>query len=219
MKLNDIVLPDYGEMLHDYIIENLQGREKAEYLLAFQQYFKVYEYGLVGERAVLIINDITDECVAFMERYRDIMERDNLCEYSRTRMSDTVEYLRVLREQNCTIKDTSQTEKSADKLEPQQILLPHELDTERARLCFAKAFEAGFMERTETGYKWLFQNGSKATLAYFTEKVFCPQITDTYPEVLINKLFGVSRIGKARTQVYDARKPQVWRNQIDRLFN
>jgi len=97
--------------------------------------------------------------------------------------------------------------------------LPLEADTERARKYFHRAVEAGYMKTTGTGYKWLFGgNRGKVRLAYFLEKVYCPNGQGQMPESALNRLFNVNRIGSARTQILDAKKPQRWRRQIDELF-
>lgn len=102
-----------------------------------------------------------------------------------------------------------------EQTNPSSLELPTELDTERARKYLKKAIEYSWIKPTSTGYHF---NKSKTQLAYFTEKVFCPNKTDEYPETALNKLFGVSRLGSARTQIYNAKKPQKWRPGIDNFF-
>lgn len=97
--------------------------------------------------------------------------------------------------------------------------LPSELDTDRARKCFAKAIEAKYIEVTDSGLKWKFGgNRGKVRLGYFIQKVFCPNNTENIPETAINKLFGVNRIGSAIGQILYAKKVQKWKNEIDKLF-
>lgn len=98
--------------------------------------------------------------------------------------------------------------------------LPSEIDTEQARKYFARAIEAKYMTPTANGYKWEFggKRGGLARLGYFVERVFCPTNTEQLPEQAINKLFGVTRIGSATTQLHNAKKPQKWRAEIDKLF-
>lgn len=107
------------------------------------------------------------------------------------------------------------TQQQEEIEEKGMITLPDELNTDRAKKYFKKAMEYSWIKPTSTGYHF---NKSKTQLAYFTEKVFCPNKTDEYPETALNKLFGVSRLGSARTQIYNAKKPQKWRPEIDDFF-
>lgn len=97
--------------------------------------------------------------------------------------------------------------------------LPSELDTTRAREYFGKAQEAGFIAKTDTGFKWTMTagRGALAQLAYFCGRVYCPSNVERLPETALNRLFGVSRIGSALTQVNNA-SPQKWRQRIDSMF-
>ena len=101
-----------------------------------------------------------------------------------------------------------------------ELTLPSELDTERARIYFAKAIEAQYIEATASGLQWIFgsERGRKASLGYFILKVFCPNNTEQIPEKAVNQLFGVDRIGSAISQILNAKKPQKWRKTIDDLF-
>lgn len=100
------------------------------------------------------------------------------------------------------------------------VKMPDELNTDRARKYFARAIECGYMKPIANGYKWEFgdKRGGLARLGYFVERVFCPTNTEQLPEQAINKLFGVTRIGSATTQLHNAKKPQKWRAEIDKLF-
>lgn len=100
------------------------------------------------------------------------------------------------------------------------VTLPDELDTDRSRKYFARAVELGYMKPNGSGYKWVFcgKRGGLARLGYFVERVFCPTNTEELPEQAINTLFGVNRIGSAITQLHNAKKPQKWRAEIDKLF-
>jgi len=97
------------------------------------------------------------------------------------------------------------------------LYLPSELDTDRARVYFTRAVEVGYMQPTQTGYKWVFggARGALVRLGYFVERVFCPTNTEALPEQAINRLFGVNRIGSAVTQLHNAKTPQKWRAEID----
>ena len=80
---------------------------------------------------------------------------------------------------------------------------------------FDKAIEMGFMEKTESGYKWM---GSKASLGYFISIIHgsginCEQI----PYKHLEELFGVKRLDRAVSEMADVQKPQKWRGKIDKL--
>lgn len=101
-----------------------------------------------------------------------------------------------------------------------ELTLPSKLDTERARRYFAKAIEAQYIKKTESGLQWVFgsDRGRKVSLGYFIQKVYCPNNTEDIPEKAVNQLFGVERIGSAISQIQNAKKPQKWRKTIDILF-
>lgn len=80
---------------------------------------------------------------------------------------------------------------------------------------FEKALKAGFMRREGDGYKWLYDNGSKASLAYFISKVFNPTMTSQIPYKMLNRLFGVNRLEASLRQVLEAKKEQRWKKAID----
>ena len=96
--------------------------------------------------------------------------------------------------------------------------IPQELNTDRAKEIFAKAVEAGYMEKTATGYKWLYNSGSKASLAYFIMQVFSPDNTKQIPFKALGQLFDVTRLDRALDQAATAKKPQQWRGAIDNLL-
>lgn len=72
--------------------------------------------------------------------------------------------------------------------------------------CFAKLINAGYMYKVGDGcrYKW---HKSKALLAYTMEKIFCKNSTDKFPETMLNNMFGVNRLGQARSQLYNSSNP------------
>ena len=96
--------------------------------------------------------------------------------------------------------------------------IPQELNTDRAKEIFAKAVKAGYMEKTATGYKWLYNSGSKASLAYFIMQVFSPDNTKQIPFKALGQLFDVTRLDRALDQATTAKKPQQWRGAIDNLL-
>ena len=84
--------------------------------------------------------------------------------------------------------------------------------------CYEKAINSGMAEKTEDGYKWLYNNGSKASLAYFLYKLFNPNGTGQIPYQRLNKLWNVTRLDSALSQTLNAKHPQRWRTQIESLF-
>ena len=99
--------------------------------------------------------------------------------------------------------------------EESNLMLPEELDTPMARKYFRVALEKGWMEKTETGFKW---TQSKVELAYFCFKIYCPNRTEQFPESTLNRLFGVNRLQSALYQMEGAAKPQKWKGAIDCVF-
>ena len=93
-----------------------------------------------------------------------------------------------------------------------------EPQSERAKKAFVKAVEAGYMEKTATGYKWLYANASKASLGYFIMKVYSPENTKQIPFKALEGVFDVKRLDRAVEQATNVKKPQPWREQIDNLL-
>lgn len=111
--------------------------------------------------------------------------------------------------------------------ESKGLKLPKELNTERARMAFAKAIELKYMEPVADGrFRWIGTNdkGIRAELAYFLGRVYNYENTisgnagEGFPEEALNELFGVTRLYSSLTQVYNAQKPQRWRSLIDEIF-
>lgn len=90
--------------------------------------------------------------------------------------------------------------------------------TKREDYYFDKAINAGLMEKDGVGYKWLYNNGSKASLAYFLKKVFNPDDISRTPFKRLEALFNVSRLAAATNKLLEAIKAQKWRAEIDKLF-
>ena len=80
--------------------------------------------------------------------------------------------------------------------------------------CFRKLINNGYMCKNGDGYKW---NKTKALLAYAMEKIFCKNNSDKFPETMLNGLFGVTRLGQARSQLYNSSNPPRGANRIDDL--
>ena len=72
-------------------------------------------------------------------------------------------------------------------------------------------------EKTEDGYKWKYNNGSKASLAYFLYKLFNPNSTGRIPFKKLNAIWGVTRLDSALNQVISGR--QKWKDEINNFFN
>ena len=97
--------------------------------------------------------------------------------------------------------------------EPQEgdeLSLPKELDTKKARKYFAKAIEKKYIEKEGTGkFRWLgtTDKGNRSELAYFCGKIYGYVYTITgnagenFPEESLNNLFGVTRLYSSLTQV------------------
>lgn len=92
-------------------------------------------------------------------------------------------------------------------------------ETEREKKYFAKAIEAGLMEKDGENYRWLHNNGMKASLGYFLNRVFNPKGTAQIPYQRMENLFNVTRLDTAIDQALTAKKPQKWREEIDTLFD
>lgn len=73
------------------------------------------------------------------------------------------------------------------------------LGTPKAKRYFPLAVKDGFIVRTENGYR-RGEGVTKADLAYLLDKVYSD---GSFPEGELDKLFGESRIGKARNKLYD----------------
>lgn len=103
---------------------------------------------------------------------------------------------------------------------PKQDIVKPQQETEREKKYFAKAIETGLMEKKgDENYKWLHNNGMKASLAYFLNRVFNPKGTTKIPYQRLEALFGVTRLDTALAQVLTAKKTQKWRKEIDTIFD
>lgn len=97
--------------------------------------------------------------------------------------------------------------------EIQQIIL-----TDREKEYYQKAISKGMAKKTDNGYKWLYCGGSKVSLSYFLNKVFCPKGFEVIPFKKLEKLWEVKRLDSTSYQLANAKKPQRWRGYIDTLF-
>lgn len=95
----------------------------------------------------------------------------------------------------------------------------YQCKTEQEKKYFAKAIEANLMEKTDRGCRWLHNNGLKASLGYFLNRVFNPKGTAQIPYQRMESLFNVSRLDTAIAQALTVKTPQKWRKEIDVLFD
>lgn len=114
-----------------------------------------------------------------------------------------------------------------DSQEGDELVLPKELDTRKARQYFAKAIKKNYMVKVDNGkFRWVGTNdkGNRSELAYFCGRIYgyeysvSGNVGMNFPEDSLNNLFGVTRLYSSLTQVYNAQKPQKWRSLIDELF-
>lgn len=81
---------------------------------------------------------------------------------------------------------------------------------------FDKAIQAGLMEKTGSGYNWLYGNNrGKIRLAYFIYRIYAPEERIPYKE--LQTLFGISRLDSAVQQLSTAKKEQSWKEEIDKV--
>ena len=103
---------------------------------------------------------------------------------------------------------------------------PDILTTDEQKQAWKKAIKNGFMEPTSNGFKW--KLNPACTLAYFCGKLFgykrannngvLQNVGGQVPYDILESMFNVTRLDRALSQLYDAKKPQAWRKQIDKLF-
>lgn len=90
--------------------------------------------------------------------------------------------------------------------------------TDREIIYYKKAIEKGFAEKTDTGYQWLYNNGTIASLAHFLKNIFNPDETQRTPFARLEKLWGVKRLDNATYQLLNTKYKQKWKEKIDNLF-
>ena len=104
------------------------------------------------------------------------------------------------------------------------LILPKDLNTDRAQKYFSVAINEGFISYSNGVYKSNFK--TKSLLAYFLELVFCYNDNGCdngkdFPEDNLNILFSESRLGKARSQLKNNKngggKPKGY-EIVDKLF-
>lgn len=101
--------------------------------------------------------------------------------------------------------------------QPEQLDIDIKLAKERIDSYCEKAIQAGFMEKTDSGYCWNYGgNRGKVRLAYFISKIYCEQ-GDRIPYKSIGQLFGVNRLDSSVQQLTNSH--QLWMAQIDGIFD
>lgn len=81
---------------------------------------------------------------------------------------------------------------------------------------FDVLIRSGYMERlNKSQYKW---KKSKALLAYTMEKIYCKNQTDKFPETMLNNMFGVTRLGQARNQLYNSGNPPRGAKEVNEVL-
>lgn len=94
-----------------------------------------------------------------------------------------------------------------------------EPSTERAKKAFEMAVKAGMMEKTATGYRWLYNGGRKASLSYFLVQVYNPDGSQVTPFLALENLFNVTRLDSASDKAISGVKtPQKWRGPLDEFI-
>jgi hypothetical protein len=71
------------------------------------------------------------------------------------------------------------------------------------------------MSKAENGYKW---NGTKALLAYTMEKIFCTSQVENFPDTMLSRMFGVTRLGQSRYQLCFSRNKPKGADGIDKIL-
>ena len=87
--------------------------------------------------------------------------------------------------------------------------------TDREKHYYQMAVEAGYMDKTDTGYKW---KESKAKLAYFLQKIFSPRGTGVIPFKRLEALFGVKQLSQSLNNLNNAKYEQKWKKDIDAMM-
>ena len=100
-------------------------------------------------------------------------------------------------------------------MQSENVVLPNELNSDRATMYFDRAIQAGYMIKKENSFQWIW-GGCKgqARLGYFCHKVF----QQPRPINQLEKLFGVSKLSSSITNAgFEPKRADVkkWRNEMD----
>ena len=155
---------------------------------------------------------LTPEAIEQFKRERDLIQEDILKAVEPLLDPDSI----------ITQPDSEKSEsgpENSPKMEENNggISLPPEIDRPEARKAFEKALIAGYLKKTSTGYKW--QKLPKAAAAYLCVEIYCPAITDKYPDWgLLGQFLGLSRLDRAASQNLDTKSKRPWVRIIDELL-
>lgn len=119
------------------------------------------------------------------------------------------------------LKETYQrdNEQVVKQPQPEAQITAHEPQQGTKQKYFDKAIEAGFMEKTATGYKWLFGgNMGLVRLGYFIHKIY--DDIEAIPYKRLEAMFGVKRLDSALQRALESGqidKVKKWKEKIDSL--
>ena len=113
------------------------------------------------------------------------------------------------------INEERQIKQDSDIMQSENVVLPNELNSDRATMYFDRAIQAGYMIKKENSFQWIW-GGCKgqARLGYFCYKVF----QQPRPINQLEKLFGVSKLSSSITNAgFEPKRADVkkWRNKMD----
>ena len=110
-----------------------------------------------------------------------------------------------------------------------EISLEEKLNTDTAKVAFKRAIDKGWIKKTGTHLMWLGSDDkkNKAQLAYFCGRIYgyrydenkFANVGKKIPYKALENLFNVSRLDVALKQVYDSKKKQKWRKEIDDIMS
>ncbi len=173
-------------------------------------------------------NELKDYEQVIKEDYNSLTEREWFCRSEECKAVEAMYYIcKVYHDEIEYITEyigLGQKSGKADVIKNRlssewQAKLKLQQETEREKKYFAKAIEAGLMEKDGDSYRWLHNNGLKASLGYFLNRVFNPKGTAQIPCKRLGVLFGVTRLDTVIYQAVNPKKPQKWRTEIDNLFD
>ncbi len=173
-------------------------------------------------------NELKDYEQVIKEDYNSLTEREWFCRSEECKAVEAMYYIcKVYHDEIEYITEhigLGQKSGKADIIKNRlssewQAKLKLQQETEREKKYFAKAIEAGLMEKDGDSYRWLHNNGLKASLGYFLNRVFNPKGTAQIPCKCLGVLFGVTRLDTVIYQAVNPKKPQKWRTEIDNLFD
>lgn len=213
--------------------------ESVIYKLCNERVEHIYEQMLCGEPIEFVCNQILDE--AFPVGYEDAAYK--IIEYvlkekfsnrptiekRMTVMMECVKRWRDARkESGCQMHDEqTKQEPEAKNNAGTAFQLPPTL--EKGRVAFEKAIAKGWIKiRPDGRFEWIGfgRTGIKAELGYFCGKIWGYKydankgnIGGKVPYLDLEIIFGERRLESALNQVHNAKKPQLWRQEINSIFD